>query len=263
MNKDCSITRADALDFLHSLPEGSVDLVLTDPPYGTTDCSWDAKAPAWNEIWAAIWRALKPNGAALVFSQMPPAIDVINAARRQFRHQIVWEKTHVCGFLTARKMPMRAHELVLVFYRKLPNYTAISVPEQAGKPYARTATRDIVRGSVYTPRFKSGKQTPRESKNGERLFRDVIKLGKEASEKEHPTQKPVRLLRYLVRAYSQPGDLVIDPYAGAGSTGVAAALEGRRFAGCDISAEYVAISQRRLAEAVIFPHWSDTPLSAA
>ncbi len=249
MTSNATIICADALKFLQELPEGSADLILTDPPYGTTDCAWDAKPPAWSDAWAAIWRALKPNGAALIFSQMPVAVDVINASRKQFRHQIVWEKTHVCGFLTGRKMPLRAHELILVFYRKLPTYTAISVPEQAGKPYQRAASDNTHRGSVYTPRFTSGKRISRGSANGERLFRDVIRIAKEASEREHPTQKPVRLLRYLIRAYSRPGDLIVDPFAGVGSTAVAAIKEGRRFAGCDAAQPYVDLARKRIAEA--------------
>ncbi len=243
MSSNFEIMCGDAAEFLRSLPEGSVDLLLTDPPYGTTDCEWDKSAPDWSALWPLVWRALKPNGAAIVFSQLPPALDVILPARRHFRHEFIWHKTQPAGMLNANRCPMRAHELALVFARRQPGYNRISIPEQTGAPYRNESNRA---GKVYA--FKRDR-IPSESIHGERALQDVIRLGLEGDEMRlHPTRKPRRLLQYLIRAYTQPGGLVMDCFCGSGGCAEACKLEGRRFAGCDASPEYAALARRRVDE---------------
>ncbi len=227
------LVNGDALEFLRSLEPGSVDLLLSDPPYGTTDNEWDV-APDWNEYWPAIWRALKPNGAAIIFSQLPPALDVVAASRKEYRYEFIWHKTNAVGFLNSGKMPMRAHENALVFYRKLPTYNSIRIASQDGE---------------YT--INQGKLTKNYSNNGlTKNVTDVIRCGR-TGKSYHPTQKPTEILEYLVRLYTKPGELVVDMFMGSGSTAVAALGEHRRFAGSELSPEYFEICKTRLREEVM------------
>ena len=123
--------RGDCFDFMKDIPDGSVDCIITDPPYGTTNCKWD-KAPDLKLFFEHGFRVLKGNGPLISFSQLPFAVDLINACRKYFRYEIIWQKTMAEGFLNANKMPLRAHENILVFYRKLPVYN----PQKTkGAPY--------------------------------------------------------------------------------------------------------------------------------
>ncbi len=224
------------------MPDGSIDLILTDPPYGTTNCAWDKAAPDWPILWPEMWRVLRPNGAAIICSQQPAATDLITAAREHYRHSIVWDKPAATGHLNAYRAPLRAHELLLVFCRCAPSYTAISIPEQAGKPYHWASRRS--KGSHYNPSRPdvAGAGSP----DGSRLLRDVIRLGLEPGERGlHPTRKPRRLMQYMLRAYTGPGELVCDPYCGSGTVAEACIMEGRYCIAGDLSPDYVALARQR------------------
>lgn len=209
----------DAMELLHSLPDKSVDATITDPPYGTTDLDWDA-APDWSALMAELLRVTK--GAVCVFSQMPVAVDVVNAARKFFRYQWVWRKSLVLGFLDANRKPMRVHELVLVFGEHLPPYH----PQLTkGEPYVRT--HEANRTKAYGEHRFSITEN-----EGTRNPVDVLEVPNERG--PHHTQKPTELIRYLVRTYTDRGGVVLDPYAGSGTAGVACALEDRRFVGSEL-----------------------------
>lgn len=245
---DARMINGDALDLLRSIPDGTADLILTDPPYGTTACQWDV-LPEWQEYWPSIWTALKPNGAALIFGQMPQALALINSEKKQFRYEIIWEKTRACGFANANKMPMRAHENVFVFYRRLPVYNRVEIHNQSGAPYKHSEGGARRGEGVYRTKAR---RLSRES-DGRRAPRDVIKV--KSVRGKHPTEKPTELLRYLVAMYTNPGDLVIDPFAGSGSTGVACVETGRRFLGSELDPGYFETAQKRISSAcqLLFP----------
>lgn len=128
------LINGEAFAELAKIPIGSVDLVLTDPPYGTTQASWDT-VPDWGKLFAELWRVLKHNGAILMFSQMPLAADIVVQNRKTFRYEWILEKPRALGFLNAKKMPLRCHELILVFYRALPTYNALPIAHQRRAPY--------------------------------------------------------------------------------------------------------------------------------
>lgn len=240
-NNAITLIHGDAFEQLALIPTGSVDCVLTDPPYGTTDAAWD-KAPDWGLLFAELWRVLKHNGALLMFAQNPLAAELIVQQRRYFRYEWVWEKPQASGILNAKKMPLRAHELVLVFYRKLPTYNAALIESQRSTPLR--ATISSVNSELYGK--KPPKCTPARP-DGYRCPRDVIRCGRDVKN-HHSTQKPLALLRDLLRQYCSPGDLVLDPFAGSGSTLVAARELGLRAIGIEITEHYYHIARARLAE---------------
>ena len=236
-----TLIHGDALEELAKLEPGSVDCVCTDPPYGTTDAPWDT-APDWGRLFAELWRVLKPNGALLMFSQNPVAADIIVQQRHYFRYEWVWAKTQSCGFLNANRMPMRAHELVLVFYRALPTYNRVPIASQWKKPYSlkHSMTKTKIYGTIKLDKMS-------ESKDGRRAPQDVIRCSFDAK-RYHATQKPQELLRALLSQYCRPGDLVLDPFAGSGSTLVAARELGLRSIGFELTEHYYNLARERLAE---------------
>lgn len=232
MSSGIQLIHGEAFAELAKLPAGSVDLVLTDPPYGTTNAAWDT-APDWDKLFAELWRVLKHNGAILMFSQMPVAADIVVQQRKFFRYQWIFEKPRALGFLNARKMPLRSHELILVFYRALPTYNALPIASQRGNPYHRGESRST------TPLYGKRESSPPIASDGARFPRDVVKYSMpQCNIAFHPTQKPLDLLRMLIEQYSLPGEIVLDPFAGSGSTLKAAQLTGRRAIGIEMDEEY-------------------------
>lgn len=232
------IIHGDSIKEMKKITSNSIDLIVSDLPYGTTNCIWDKCLPL-DELFVEYKRIIKPNAAILLFAQQPFATDLINQARRMFRYQIVWEKTKSVGFLNANKMPLRAHELILVFYNRLPIYN----PQfTKGKPYVKNYNEKR-RAALY--RFR-GKQYAGKN-NGTRYPRDVIKFAQPTKQEGlyHPTQKPLMLLEYLIKTYSNEGDIVLDNTCGSGSTCVAAKKLNRRYIGIENDLEYVKIACTR------------------
>ena len=233
------ILNGDSLEVMKKINDSSIDLILCDLPYGTTNCKWDIKIPA-EQLWQQYLRITKPNAAILLFAQQPFATELIVAGRKYFRYEIVWEKSRATGFLNAKKMPLRAHELVLVFYKKLPIYN----PQfSAGKPYKSKATEKAPT-SIYTCRKKTANVN-----TGYRYPRDVVRFNISAEDKYyHPTQKPLALLRYLIQTYSNENDIVLDNCCGSGSTCVAAKQTSRRYIGIELNENYFEIANKRIEE---------------
>jgi site-specific DNA-methyltransferase (adenine-specific) len=221
------------------IPDGSIDLILTDPPYGVTDCSWDVR-PDLDFMWREFNRVLKPNGAAVVTATQPFATDLINANRKWFRYDLVWVKSNPVGFLNSHRMPMRQHELVLVFYRRLPTYNPQMV-KSAPRVARQLKEEEDRETGVYA-------KTRKLSYEHEGHYpTSILPYNKEGAGKgRHPTQKPVALFAFLVRLYSQPGEVVFDPFMGSGTTAVAALNAGRHFLGFEKEKSYYQTSLIRI-----------------
>lgn len=231
------LLNGDCLKLMKDLPDGSVDLVLCDPPYGTTDCKWDSVLP-FDEMWAAYDRLLKPNGAAVLFAAQPFTTQLINSNRKAFRYCWYWLKNQPTGFTYARYQPMRKVEDVCVFYKKVPTYNPQGLVEikRARPKVDRRPKRDrayrLPGNYTYTPRFKN-------------YPKNVLQYDCERG--LHPTQKPVPLLEYLVKTYTNPGDTVLDNCMGSGSTGVAVKrVGGRHFIGIEQNKVYFDIARERI-----------------
>lgn len=235
------IFNEDCLEGMKRIPDGSVDMVLTDPPFGTLEQEWDKPLPL-PLLWEQLLRLTKLNAAILLFSQMPFGSDLIQSNRKMFRYVWIVEKNQATGFLNARKMPMRCHEQILVFYRALPTYN----PQWTfGKPYTTIHQGSCGKGYGWR---RCRKNHVTNANDGRRYPRDVLKF--RYPHGEHITQKPVDLLEYLIKTYTQEGETVLDCTMGSGSTGVACMNTGRKFIGFETEKKFFDIAERRITEAL-------------
>ena len=235
------LLHGDCLKLMKDIPSGSVDLVLCDPPYGTTDCSWDSVLP-FDQLWAEYDRVLKPNGAAVLFAAQPFTTQLIGSNRKAFRYCWYWLKNQPSGFAYARYQPMRKVEDVCVFYRHYPTYNPQGLQEITHKKTRRKKTPP--REGVYKMSTLLDEYTPRYTN----YPKNVLQFNSERG--YHPTQKPVPLLEYLVKTYTNEGDTVLDNCAGSGSTGVACVRTNRHFIGIEQNKVYFDVAQKRIEEEI-------------
>lgn len=238
-----TIGRGDCLELMDTLASGTVDLILCDLPYGTTSCPWDAVIP-FGTLWGHYQRVLKPAGAVVLTACQPFASHLVLSNLPWYRYELIWEKTMATGFLDANRKPMRCHENILVFARGRTTYNPQMEPGEAytaikkngsGSP-SLTADPKILTGTWTT--VNEGTRYP---KSVLRFAHDDLKI--------HPTQKPVPLMEYLVRTFSDEGQLVLDNCMGSGSTGVACLATGRRFVGYERDGDFFEAAARRIADA--------------
>ncbi len=232
----------NCLDELSSVKAKSIDLVLTDLPYGVLNPrnKWDV-VPDLDEFWRQIYRVAKMEAAIITTAKQPFTSQMILSNEKHFRYTLVWEKSKATGYLNAKRMPLVAHEDIIVFYRQMPVFN----PQMTeGKPYNKgTAVRDT---ECYA---KQTKAIEVKCTNGLRYPRSVLYFRTAESEgKKHPTQKPVALMKWLINTYSNSGGVVLDPFMGSGSTGVAALQSGRKFIGVEADSKYFYMATRRLNE---------------
>ena len=228
------LLKGDCLELMKTIPDKSIDLVLTDPPYGTTACKWDSVIP-FEPMWAEIKRIAKVPAAIVFTSAQPFSAALVMSNPKMFRYDLVWNKTQPTGFYNANRMPLRSHEDILVFYKSLPTYNPIKT---AGKPYTckRGSSSDVYQGKDLTVTVSDGKRYPLSVHT---FIKD--------KDKSHPTQKPVALLEYLIKTYTNEGDTVLDFTMGSGSTGVAAKNLNRNFIGIEQDDKYFEIAEKRIA----------------
>lgn len=244
------IYHGNCFDYLPQIADKSVDLILTDMPYGTLnksnpDAQWD-KEVSLPSLWNQYKRIIKPNGAILLFGQGVFAAKLIMSNQKWFKFDFVWDKVRKSNFLNCKKMPMRQHEQVLVFYDKPPTYNPQMV---RCEPHQRNHSRGrLDKEQTNTCYGKFGK--------AETIISDfkypgtIVKFPKGHSKEDwlHGTAKPVNLLRWLIRTYSNEGDLVLDNFAGSGSTLIAAIEEKRDWIGMELSDKYFEICQKRISD---------------
>jgi len=220
-----------------------LDAVISDPPFGITDCPWD-KAPPLDKFWTMLDGRAKPSANFVLFGCGKFTVDLVNSKRRWYRYDLIWAKNNKVGFLNANLQPMRSHETILVFGR--PGYQRGSVynPQKAlGGKKAGVTTRNHS-SSVYRDR---GEHT--HVSDGTQHPCSLLYFDSEKDKRLHPTLKPIALMEHLVKSYSDEGDIVCDMFMGSGSTGVAAINAGRRFVGIEREQQYFDIAVRRIVEA--------------
>lgn len=234
-----SVLSGDCLQVMATLEAESIDAIITDLPYGTTACKWDAVIP-FESLWEQVRRVLKPNGVFVTTASQPFTSALVMSNTKDFRYCWVWEKSVGTGFLDAKKKPLRCHEDVVVFYRERPTYNP-----QKWQGEKNHGCKTSVRKTKSVHAGDYGRPEP--DLSGMKYPRSVVKFSKHsASENLHPTQKPVELMRYLIRTYTNPGDTVLDPCCGSGTTGVAAQLEGRNCVLIEREEKYLEITRQRL-----------------
>lgn len=230
----------DMFDVLGNIAPQSIDLLLTDFPYGTLNKrnEWDTIID-YPKFWEDVDRICKPTCPIISTAAQPFTSVLIASNYKDFKYTMVWEKSKATGYLNAKKQPLRAHEDIVVFYKKQPTYN----PQMTqGTPYDKgTAVRDTEAYGVQT------KKVHVKNDSGLRYPRSVIYFKTAEGEgKHHPTQKPVDLYRWLIRTFSNEGDLVLDPCMGSGTTGIASKMENRNFVGIEREKEYFLIAQQRI-----------------
>jgi len=233
----------DCLDVMRGIPDASVDMILCDLPYGTTQNKWDSVIP-FAPLWEAYWRVAKPN-AAIVLTAAQPFASILTCSQiDRFRHEWTWEKTAATGFLNAKKAPLKAHEAVLVFSIAAPFY----FPQKTqGHLIKRVNASFASHGTNYAK--NTAVRGPYEST--ERYPRDVLLFPKDNRLKnEHPTQKPVALFEYLIRTYTNEGDTVLDNCAGSGTTAIAAENAKRRWMCIERDQDYATKAVARIRKHV-------------
>ncbi|MBQ2174336.1 MAG: site-specific DNA-methyltransferase, partial [Alphaproteobacteria bacterium] len=230
--------QGDCLELMKDIPDGSVDMILCDLPYGTTQNKWD-KVIVLSLLFAEYKKLIKSGGVIALFSQQPFTTDLIQANRRQFRYEWIWEKSQGTGFLNANRMPLKAHENILIFYDKLPVYNPQFI---TGKKHSRGNPGGLTTNYGKFERIVG-------NKSNEYYPVDVIKFSK-AADRLHPTQKPVDLLEYLIKTYTNEGETVLDNCMGSGSTGVACVNTNRNFIGIELDENYFHIAESRINQAI-------------
>lgn len=226
----------DCLQVMPTLPDQSVDMILADLPYGTTRCAWDSIIPL-EPLWREYWRVCR--GPVVLFAQTP-FDKVLGASNlRDLRYEWIWEKTHATGHLNARRAPMKAHENVLVFYKRQPTYNPIKTTGHIRKSAVKRGDKTKVYGAQAFDAISYD--------STERFPRSVQRF---ASDKQraalHDTQKPLALCEYLISTYTNPGNTVLDNCMGSGTTGLACRNTGRAFIGIESDEQYFSLAASRI-----------------
>lgn len=242
MNK---IFLGDCLEIMPKIESGSIDMILCDLPYGTTKAKWDSEIDL-KLLWQQYNRIIKDNGAILLFSQIPFTIKLGNSNIENLRYEWIWEKTQATGHLNVKKMPMKAHENILVFYKSLPTYN----PQKTDGHERKVSTAKHKKNTstnqseLYNPydKFTDYDST-------ERYPRTVLKF---PSDKQkialHPTQKPLALCEYFIKTYTNENDIVLDNCCGSGTTLLAAKNLNRNYIGIEKDEKYFNIAKERVNE---------------
>lgn len=230
---------------MKEIPGKSVDLILTDLPYGTTRCDWDFIIDP-VLMWPQIWRVLKPSGAFITTAAQPFTSALVMSQSKLFRYDLTWDKVNLyTGALNANRMPLRRHESILVFYRKLPTYNK---QFRTGKAFKMLHTK----GHGLHTQYGNPGEIRRGNNDGEHhnpCSIIPIKADLKLEKGLHPTQKPIELFEYLMKTYSNPGDTVLDFCAGSGTTAIAALNTGRNYILIEKKQAYIETCERRIAEA--------------
>ncbi|MBI0097267.1 MULTISPECIES: site-specific DNA-methyltransferase [unclassified Snodgrassella] len=214
----------DCLNELQHLPDASIDLIIADPPYGITNCEWDKVIP-FKRLWKELHRVAKDSAAIVIFGIEPFSSHLRVSNLDYYRYDLIYEKPSATGFLNANRQPMRAHENISVFYRKQPTYN----PQKTSGHIRKVCSRNSANSNLYGKAEKAVKYD-----STERYPRSVLVFSSDKQTNAlHPTQKPIELLQYLIKTFSNPGDTVLDFTMGSGSTGAAALMLDRDFVGIE------------------------------
>jgi len=235
-----NLMQGDCLELMKTIPDGSVDMVLTDPPYGTTACKWDSVIP-FEPMWEQLKRVTKNSGAIVMTASQPFTSALIMSNVKMFKYCWVWDKKRPSNPMLAKKQCLKVHEDVCVFYEKFGTYAPQGVFETDGKP------RGGVNPSKTELGFgKSVKAAYKQTKSG--YPKSIYTCGTDNSKNFHPTQKPVTLMEYLIKTYTNEGEKVLDFTMGSGTTGVAAKNLDRSFIGIELDEKYYNIAKERIGE---------------
>ena len=235
-----TFVNADCFDVFPFIEDKSIDAIICDLPYGMTKNNWDSVLPI-DKLWKEYNRIIKDNGAIILFGNQPFSSKLIVSNLKMFRYSLVWEKNKFSDFLNAKRKPMKTNEDILIFYKKQPTY---NIQYWYGEPYKRWNTQEAVDKQTN---YENHKLYVSESKDGKRLPTTVLKFNR-VERPSHPTEKPVELLEWLIKSYTNEGDMVLDNTMGSGTCGLAAIKNNRKFIGIEKEKQYYDVAVRRASE---------------
>lgn len=238
-----TIHEGDCLTVMKEIPDKSVDMILCDLPYGTTACKWDTVIP-FVPLWAEYERVIKDNGAIILTASQPFTSALVMSNPKIFKYEIIWDKVTISNPMLAKRQVLKSHESILVFYKKQSTYN----PQMTkGKKWKRGGSNSTKSRALDMDM----KRTYEDDKTDLKYPKSIQTFSNADNTKRvHPTQKPVALFEYLIKTYSNEGEVVLDNCIGSGTTGVAAINTGRNFIGIEQDADYAAIARRRIDEAL-------------
>ena len=236
----CKLWQGDCLELMKYIPSGSVDCILTDVPYGTTACKWDTVIP-FEPMWEQLNRIIKPNGAICLFGSEPFSSALRMSNIKNFKYDWIWNKKLAGNGILAKKQPLKIHEIVSVFN------SGIYIPQMTKGKYRKKMT-----GGIKESEITGGNAVVDEYSNDLYYPKTILEygIGNMRKGRLHPTQKPVDLLEYLIKTYTNEGETVLDFTMGSGSTGVACINTNRRFIGIELDEGYFNIAKQRIDETI-------------
>lgn len=238
---DIKLIQGDCLEAMKDIPDKSIDMILCDLPYGQTARNkWDTVIP-FKPLWNQYKRIIKDNGAIILFANGMFAADLMHSSPKMWRYNLIWEKTTVTGFLNANRMPLRCHEDICVFYKKLPTYNPQKTTGHVRKVSEAKHKKDCINTTNY------GEHGLTTYDSTERYPKSILQFATDKQKSAlHPTQKPVALLEYLIKTYSNEENIVLDNCMGSGSTGIACKNLNRKFIGIELDENYFNIAKDRI-----------------
>ena len=240
---EIQLIKGDCLEVMKSIPDGSIDAIICDLPYGTTACKWDSVLP-FEKLWEQYERIIKPNGAIILFGSQPFTSALIMSNPKMFKYEWIWEKSKASNFLQASYMPLKAHENIVVFGKGKTKYNA---QKTKGKAFNKGKDKRIGKATEVYHSIPNINGFEIVNETGLRNPRTVQYFTTAESEgKYHPTQKPLELLEYLVKTYTNENDTVLDNTMGSGTTGVACVNTNRKFIGIEMDDNYFEIAKKRI-----------------
>lgn len=264
---EIKLIKGDCLEKMREIPDGSIDLVLTDPPYGTTACKWDSVIP-FESMWAQLKRVVKSNGAIVLFGSQPFTSVLVMSNPKMFKYCWNWKKDKAANWMFGNKMPLKIFEDIAVFYELQPTYNpqkrinpeGVSTRHLYKNPSKITKNVRQVMGDAWKETVLDDTQNYHGSsyEPDKLLPTTELYFAREQRGKEHPTQKPVSLMEYLIKTYTDEGETVLDFTMGSGTTGVACKNLTRNFIGIELNEEYFRIAENR-----IFPQYEQMAIGAA
>lgn len=238
------LRQGDCLELMKNIPDKSVDMILCDLPYGVTRCKWDIVIP-FEPLWEQYDRIVKDNGAIILFGSGMFTAEIMYSNRKMWRYNLVWDKVAKTGFLNANIMPLRQHEDIVVFYKKAPTYNPQMIkckPHKRNHRSKNTAANNCYGSFLGVATVVSDEKYPA----------SIVRASKEhhVGNFYHPTQKPIALIEWLIKTYTNKNEIVLDNCMGSGSTGVACVNTARNFIGIELNEHYFDVAKKRIEEAM-------------
>ena len=248
-NKEYELWNGDCLELMKDIPDKSIDMILCDLPYGTTKCKWDVILP-FNNLWEQYNRIVKENGAIILFGTEPFSSELRLSNKSDYKYDIYWVKEKPTNFMQVKKRVGKLTENICVFYKKQCTYNPQMVKHNGKKVTNKPSERNAKFKSVVASDSPTLSIKPYED-TGYRYPCDILNINREKlGSTVHPTQKPVELLEWLIKTYTQEGEIVLDNCMGSGSTGVAALNINRKFIGMELDEKYFQIAEKRIQDIV-------------